>query len=224
MKESILRDTRRPPRQGRGRLAILAGIGRPARRHQDRGQGRWLLAGYAGLGGFFVLKGLLRQRGSAASPKTGDADRGTTRTLAVAYALAADLPFLARWSPERPLPAALAPVGLALEVTGLGVRAWSMRALGKSYSRTLRTEVDGQALIDTGPYRSVRHPGYLGSLLTWAGLVLISRRLSVVAAVLGLLGAAYGRRITAEEQLLQRDLPGYTAYSQRTKKLIPGIW
>jgi protein-S-isoprenylcysteine O-methyltransferase Ste14 len=46
----------------------------------------------------------------------------------------------------------------------------------------------------------------------------------VIALVAGLLGRAYRRRIVAEERLLQRDLPGYTAYSHRTKKLIPLLW
>ena len=45
-----------------------------------------------------------------------------------------------------------------------------------------------------------------------------------VVLVAGLLGRAYQRRIDAEEQLLSRDLPGYAAYQQRTKKLIPYLW
>jgi len=144
--------------------------------------------------------------------------------IAIAYGLAADLPLLSRRLPGWPLPPRVAPVGLVVEAVGLGVRAWSMRTLGSSYSRTLRTENQVQALIDRGPYRLVRHPGYLGSLLSWAGFALTSRRVPVVGVILGLLGVAYGRRIAAEEQLLGRDLAGYVAYSRKTKKLIPFIW
>ena len=98
-----------------------------------------------------------------------------------------------------------------------------MRTLGAAYSRTLRTD-DAHAVVDEGPYRLIRHPGYAGSLLTWAGFALTSRSLPVVAVVTGLLGRAYRRRITAEEALLRRDLPGYTEYSHRTKRLVPLIW
>ncbi len=52
----------------------------------------------------------------------------------------------------RPLAPAVAPAGLLVQATGLTVRARSMRALGRSYSRTLRTEDDGQVVIDTGLY------------------------------------------------------------------------
>jgi protein-S-isoprenylcysteine O-methyltransferase Ste14 len=197
-----------------------------AHRCRGRGEARWLAAGYGGLAGFFALERLLRQPGGPSSLKASADDRGTTKTIIAAYALAVDAPLLTRWLPGRPLPPVAAPAGLVMEVTGLAWRAWSMRALGGSYSRTLRVvEGEGQqAVVDAGPYRLIRHPGYLGSLLTWVGFALTSRRLPVVALIVGLLGAAYGRRIAAEERLLRRDLPGYTTYSERTKKLIPFVW
>lgn len=198
---------------------MLAGMG--ARRRRGGG---WLLAGYAGLAGFFALEAVLRRPGSASSLEASDDDRGTTRTIIAAYALAADVPLVSRWLPGRPLPLGVARSGLLVQLTGLGLRAWSMRALGRSYSRTLRLQGDEHAVVDSGPYRWVRHPGYAGSLLTWTGFALTSRSAPVVALVPALLGAAYSRRITAEEQLLRRDLPGYTAYSQRTKRLIPFVW
>lgn len=191
---------------------------------RGRAGNRWLLAGYAGLAGFFALEGLLREPGSASSLKASDDDQGTTRAIVAAYGLAVDLPLVARWLPVRPLPPAVAPAGLLVQATGLAVRAWSMRALGRSYTRTLRTEGDAQAVVDSGPYRWVRHPGYLGSLLTWIGFALTSRSAPVTALIPALLGAAYGRRITAEERLLHRDLPGYPAYSERTTKLVPFVW
>ena len=98
-----------------------------------------------------------------------------------------------------------------------------MRTLGASYSRTLRT-TDAQPVVDRGPYGWVRHPGYLGSLLTWTGFALTSQSLPTVVSIGGLLAWAYRRRIAAEEELLTRDLPGYLEYSRRTKKLIPFVW
>jgi len=114
-----------------------------------------------------------------------------------------------RRTPLPELPRPVAPAGLILQATGLGLRAWSMHRLGEFYSRTLRTEGSQHGVIDSGPYRLVRHPGYTGSLLTWTGFALTSRSASVVALVGGLMGRAYHQRITAEEALLRRALPGY---------------
>jgi protein-S-isoprenylcysteine O-methyltransferase Ste14 len=183
----------------------------------------WLVAGYAGLTGFLVLEGVVRERGSASSLEDSTDDQGTTRLILSAYALAAVLPLLLRPLRLRRLPRSAGPVGLAIEAMGLGVRLWSMRTLRGSYSRTLGT-TEEQQVIDEGPYRLIRHPGYLGSLLTWAGCSVASGSLPTVNIVTGLLAGAYRRRITVEEQLLGRDLPGYLDYSKRTKKVIPLVW
>ncbi len=183
----------------------------------------WLLLGYAGLAGFFALEATTRQRGSASSLVAADDDRGTTRSLVLAYAVGASSAPVLRRVPPRPLPAVAAPAGVVLQALGLGLRGWSMRALGRSYSRTLRSE-DGQQLVRTGPYRYIRHPGYAGSLLTWSGFSLTTGSPAVVALVGGLIGRAYARRIAAEELLLRRDLAGYEAYAATSKRLVPGVW
>jgi protein-S-isoprenylcysteine O-methyltransferase Ste14 len=182
-----------------------------------------LVAGYAGLTGFLVLEGVVREQGSASSLEDSTDDQGTTRLILGAYALAAVLPLLLRPLGLRRLPRSAGPLGLAIEAMGLGVRLWSMRTLRGSYSRTLGT-TEEQQVIDKGPYRLIRHPGYLGSLLTWAGCSVASGNLPTVTIVTGLLVGAYRRRITVEEQLLGRDLPGYLDYSNRTKKVIPFVW
>lgn len=191
--------------------------------HRTRPGTKWLLAGYSGLAGFFALEWAAREPGSASSLTASDGDRGTTRMIAIAYGLAADLPLLLSPLRRGRLPQPAGPVGLVMEATGLGLRMWSMRTLRGAYSRTLRT-TDDQQVIDGGPYRLVRHPGYLGSLLTWTGCAVASGSVVTVGAVVGLLGAAYRQRITAEEQLLGRDLPGYPEYAKRTKRLIPLVW
>jgi protein-S-isoprenylcysteine O-methyltransferase Ste14 len=187
-----------------------------------RGSG-WFLAGYAGVAGFFALEAAFRQKGSAASLAATPEDQGTTRMIVTGYVVAAGLAPVLHGIASARLPAIAGPVGLVLEAGGLALRAWSMQTLGAHYSRTLRTEADPQ-VVQTGPYRMIRHPGYAGSLLTWTGFALSSRSLPVVALVAGLLGRAYRQRITAEEQLLNRELPGYTAYAERTKRLIPLVW
>jgi protein-S-isoprenylcysteine O-methyltransferase Ste14 len=191
---------------------------------KDTRVGRWwFLAGHVGVAGFFVVEAVARERGRAASLDADSDDQDSTRMIVTAGALAASLSPLLRRLPLRPLPRPAARVGLALQATGLGLRIWSMRTLGASYSRTLRTE-DEQHVVTDGPYRLIRHPGYLGSLLTWTGFGLTSGSLPALAAVTGLLGHAYRHRIAAEEVLLRRNLPGYLDYSRHTKELIPFIW
>lgn len=185
---------------------------------------RFLPAGYAGLAGFVALEALVRRPGSASSLNAGSDDAGTTGLIVAAYTVAVDVPLVTRWLPVRPLPAAAGPAGLALETAGLLLRAWSMRELGASYSRTLRTQGEQQPVVETGPYRLIRHPGYLGSILTWAGFALTARSAPALAVIVALLGGAYRRRILAEERMLNRDLPGYADYAGRTRRLVPFLW
>lgn len=192
-------------------------------RHRSRADTMWFLTGYTGTLAFFALEAVNRKPGAASSLRASGGDRGTTRAIGVAYAVASELPVLLRRLPGPELPPLAGPVGLAVQASGLALRTWSMRTLGHSYTRTLRTEGE-QHVVDTGPYRWVRHPGYTGSLLTWLGYALTARTVPAFAVVAGLLGGVYHRRITAEETLLARELPGYAAYSARTKKLVPFLW
>ena len=107
---------------------------------------------------------------------------------------------------------------------GLALRAWSMRTLGAYYSRTLRTTSD-QGVVESGPYRVIRHPGYLGSIMVWTGFAVTSGSAAAAVGVAALMGNAYSRRIAAEEAMLTgRFGSAYSEYSQRTKRLIPFIW
>ena len=183
----------------------------------------WLLAGYVGAGGFFVQELFLRRPGAASSLTASHEDEGTTRMLLASSGLAYGLPLALRRLPLPKMPPATAATGLIMQACGLALRVWSMRTLGSFYTRTLRTTQD-QHVVDSGPYRMIRHPGYTGALLVWTGLALASRSALATVLVAGLMGRAYRRRITAEENLLQRALPQYGDYSRRTKKLIPLIW
>jgi protein-S-isoprenylcysteine O-methyltransferase Ste14 len=118
------------------------------------------------------------------------------------------------------LPRVCVALGLALEVAGIGLRVWAMRTLRGHYARTLRV-VDDQPVISDGPYRLVRHPGYLGVLLLWAGAALTARNALAPALALTAVGTAYRRRMDAEDALLRRDLPGYGEYAATTGRVLP---
>jgi len=185
---------------------------------------RWLVASYAGAAVFFILEAVAREPGEASDLAATESDQGTTRQIVAAYGLAAGLaPVLARLRAGR-LPAASGPAGVGVMAAGLAVRAWSMRTLGAYYSRTLRTTSD-QRVVEHGPYRVIRHPGYLGSIIVWTGFALASGSAAAALGVAALMGNAYGRRIASEEAMLTgRFGSAYADYSQRTKRLIPFIW
>lgn len=182
-----------------------------------------MFAGYVGAAGFFVQELIFRQRGAASNLNASPDDEGTTSTLLASSGLAYSLPLVLRRLPGPLMPPAAAVTGLIMQASGFALRVWSMRTLGDFYTRTLRTTQD-QHVVDTGPYRRIRHPGYAGALLVWIGLALTSRSAPATALVAGLMGRAYHRRITAEESLLHRALPEYSDYSRRTQKLVPHTW
>jgi protein-S-isoprenylcysteine O-methyltransferase len=184
---------------------------------------RWFAAGAAGLSGFFALEALVRSPREASDLHPGTEDASSTGGVAVATALAAlSAPFLRRL-PLRPLPRWCAPLGLLVLGAGLALRVWSMQTLAESYSRTLRV-TNEQQVIERGPYRRVRHPGYAGSLLVWSGFGLSSGSAAVLGTVASLLLPVYIHRMEAEERLLTRQLPGYAAYAERTTRLVPHVW
>ena len=81
-----------------------------------------------------------------------------------------------------------------------------------------------QKVTRSGPYRFVRHPAYLATILLWpvTGLLLESWW----AVIPGLLAALTMLiRTVFEDRMLQADLPGYMEYAQQVRyRLFPGIW
>jgi protein-S-isoprenylcysteine O-methyltransferase Ste14 len=105
-------------------------------------------------------------------------------------------------------------------VAGMALRWYSIRVLGTSFTCEVSTR-PGQEVVQTGPYRWIRHPSYTGGLITVLGvLVCCVNWLSFAALIFVLAGYAY--RIRIEERALARDLgAAYRDYMRRTKRLIP---
>jgi protein-S-isoprenylcysteine O-methyltransferase Ste14 len=204
----------------RGPVAAMTRILRGPHRRPGWG---WFLGGYAGVAGLLAVEVTTRRPGAASTLNETPEDAGSTRVIEVTFAAAALCAPLLRRLPVRPLPWPVAALGLALQATGLGLRTWSMQTLSESYTRTLRVSNE-QEVVDRGPYRHVRHPGYLGSLLIWTGFALSSCSVPVVGAVAALVVPAYLRRIDTEEALLERELHGNAAYRARTRRLVPTLW
>jgi protein-S-isoprenylcysteine O-methyltransferase Ste14 len=113
-------------------------------------------------------------------------------------------------------------VGLVLMVSGMALRWYSIRMLGGSFTCEVATR-PGQEVVQTGPYRWVRHPSYTGGLLTVLGVLVCCVNLASLAALVVAI-AGYAYRIRVEERALATYLgSAYSDYMARTKRLIPFV-
>jgi protein-S-isoprenylcysteine O-methyltransferase len=202
----------------------------------------WLqtLPGY-GIGGFVLLalyavQSEIRFGKRARSSRAGAADRGSTLLLSVAAAVPVLGFVLAMkksspgvmalhpgWFNSATLPAlpALAWIGVAFGGCGLALRLWAVLTLRDRYSKTLLIQ-ERHPVERCGPYRWVRHPGYLGSLLTLNGIALASGNWAVLLASLIATLAAYTYRIRVEDKMLVAALgDAYLEYQSQVRPLLP---
>lgn len=114
--------------------------------------------------------------------------------------------------------------GLAIVWTGISLRWWSFRTLGRYFTFDVMASAD-QPVVAAGPYRFVRHPSYAGLLLVFAGIgVMYANWLSLVILVLLPL-AGLVNRIHVEEAALSVTVgEAYRSYAARRKRIIPFVW
>ena len=124
----------------------------------------------------------------------------------------------------RPGGAAFA-VGVTFLLLGLGLRGWSFRALRGRYFNFAITVSPGQAVVTSGPYRLLRHPGHAGFLLISMGFGLASANWVTLAAATLLPLAMLVWRIRVEENALVAVLGDrYRCYASGHRRLVPLIW
>jgi protein-S-isoprenylcysteine O-methyltransferase Ste14 len=126
------------------------------------------------------------------------------------------------WSPDLSLPLQVA--ALLLVVLGYAIGTWAMAA-NAYFSGVVRIQDDrGQTVVQTGPYRFVRHPAYAGALLCYVAMpVMLDSLCALVPAALTV--AVVWLRTLLEDRTLAAELPGYAEYTRRTRyRLVPGIW
>ncbi|RLF43376.1 MAG: isoprenylcysteine carboxylmethyltransferase family protein [Thermoplasmata archaeon] len=93
------------------------------------------------------------------------------------------------------------------------------------FESVVRIQKDrSQRIVTSGPYKYIRHPGYLGLILTHVGYPLIIGSLYAYLPTIIGIGLLVARTYL-EDLTLQRELKGYVEYSQRVKyRLLPGVW
>jgi protein-S-isoprenylcysteine O-methyltransferase Ste14 len=126
------------------------------------------------------------------------------------------------WSDTVPLWGQIvALLGFALSFAFI---VWAM-VVNNFYSRVVRIQGDrGQYVVTEGPYRFVRHPSYIGSILSWVCAALaLGSWLALVSVAL--VAATVVVRTALEDRTLREELPGYVEYAQRVHyRLLPGVW
>jgi protein-S-isoprenylcysteine O-methyltransferase Ste14 len=183
-----------------------------------------LIIGFSYLYGFFEVFMNLRKRGK--SIVTACDDKGSLWLLyiliTIGYALsfsigATKLGRLNHWD-------TFFAAGVVLTATGLMIRIKSILTLKHYFTYTV-AKVENHRLIETGLYKTIRHPGYAGQLMIFAGIsTSLSNWLSILLMMIPItIGYLY--RINVEEIFMIEQMgETYLNYKKRTKRLIPLIY
>jgi len=78
--------------------------------------------------------------------------------------------------------------------------------------------------VTTGPYRLVRHPGYLGFILSVMGIALALGSLAALACEIIAVGFILWRIRREEAMLAERFGEEYRQYARKTRRLVPFIY
>jgi len=124
----------------------------------------------------------------------------------------------------HPLPPLLYVAVIVVYCLGQSIVLWAKK-VNSFFSSVVRIQADrGQVVCCEGPYRYVRHPGYLGGLTFGmsAPLLLGSAVALIPATLAALLLVA---RTVLEDNTLLTELEGYKQYANMVKfRLLPHIW
>jgi len=140
----------------------------------------------------------------------------------VAMLIVAGLDQRMGWTSQVPEPIQFSALGIA--ALGSLLTIWAMVSNRFFYGR-VRIEKDrGHSVARTGPYQSVRHPGYAGAIVfNLAVPLLLDSMWAFIPAFLIVFVLVL--RTALEDQMLIRDLEGYQDYAQQVRhRLLPGIW
>jgi protein-S-isoprenylcysteine O-methyltransferase Ste14 len=126
------------------------------------------------------------------------------------------------WSPELALWIHIS--GLITFILGNAFVSWAMIA-NIYFSTSVRIQYDrGHTVSSGGPYRCIRHPGYLGMIIYLLSTPIILGSIwalipAIVTAILFII------RTSFEDNTLKNKLEGYKEYAERVKyRLISGVW
>jgi protein-S-isoprenylcysteine O-methyltransferase Ste14 len=129
-----------------------------------------------------------------------------------------------RWGWPGDVPVNLQRGAFVVAALGYGIFLWAMVS-NAFFSEGVRIQTErGHKVVRSGPYRFVRHPGYVGVLLSHLAVpLLLDSYWALIPAIV--LAALVVLRTMLEDRTLRAELPGYEAFTQQTRfRLLPGLW
>jgi protein-S-isoprenylcysteine O-methyltransferase Ste14 len=112
--------------------------------------------------------------------------------------------------------------GTILLCCGVVLRVAAVRELGRYYSHRVQVTNEHQ-VIQTGPYKYIRHPAYTGMLVAHLGLTLVFFNWVSLGLLCGALVPALLARIVQEERTLSRP-PSYVEFCRARARIVPYLW
>lgn len=158
------------------------------------------VASYFLIAVLFYLEYKYESERTTTTLQTSADDRGTTKLLFVMWFLSLVISPLWVLFFIATMPIALSWVGLLLIIAGIVLLRWTT-FVNPFYLRTMAT-TDDHFICTDGPYKTIRHPGYLAFLLAWFGFGLVTNNWFSFLMVSILMTYAYLLRIQAEEQMM----------------------
>jgi protein-S-isoprenylcysteine O-methyltransferase Ste14 len=179
------------------------------------------------INGFFLIRAnpeTIAERGKAKLEKDWDKLIGGLWSLVQFLLLPLVAGLDARFGWTRDLSSNWNLLGAVGFAAGLELFSWALIA-NAYFSTVARVQKDrGQTVCKTGPYRFVRHPGYVGAILQSLAIPLLLG--SIWALIPGVIAAALmAARTSFEDRMLQEELSGYKDYAREVRyRLVPGVW
>lgn len=113
-------------------------------------------------------------------------------------------------------------LGVLTLIAALFLHIWSRVHLQHFYAERVEVQPEHK-VINTGPYRLMRHPVITSFLGIASGLFLVNPALTTLAALIYTIWD-FTRAARQEEDLLTKTLPGYAEYARRTPRFLPRLW
>lgn len=167
---------------------------------------------------WIVFESFVSKKELSQDKKTKDFGTCELYAFGQAITILSALWFKSRWL----FPGVIHSIGGFIFCSGVLFRLWAIKTLGRYYSHIVR-EVKEHIIIDSGPYRFIRHPAYSGMIFANTGVTLFFFNGYTAFFFFMILIPAILLRIFIEEKTLM-NIKGYPEYSKHRKRLLPLIW
>ncbi len=126
------------------------------------------------------------------------------------------------WTTSLPVFAYIS--GYVVYIFSISIFLWAQE-INRFFSSVVRIQHDrGHEVIQKGPYKYVRHPGYIGGILMAMSIALVLGSLWALIPA-GVVAILLIIRTYLEDITLQKELPGYAQYAKKVRyRLLPGVW